>query len=306
VPERIWEPEAPGDQPIESHEEERHGGQAAPVVRRRARELGIDLATVTGSGPGGRILLEDLERYTAQPAPAAVSPPPAATPAPEGGAPLSRMRAAIARTVSEAWRTIPHFSVTMAIDMAEEVRRELKASGTPVSLNDMVIKAASLALAKFPLINASFTGEAIVTHYEINIGIAVSLPDGLLVPVIKGCGKLSLKEIAQESRRLVGSARSGRISETDITGGTFSISNLGMYGVKQFFAVIHPPQAAILAVGAVNDVVALQNAQPQAARMMEVTLSADHRIVDGAYAAGFLQELKQVLENPVQMLVQAC
>jgi pyruvate dehydrogenase E2 component (dihydrolipoamide acetyltransferase) len=219
--------------------------------------------------------------------------------------PLSRMRAAIARTVAEAWRTIPHFTVTMAIDMgeAERVRQELKDSGSPLSLNDLLVKAAAIAIGKYPLVNASFATDAIISPAGINIGIAVSLADGLLVPVIRGCQSLPLQAIALRSREVVEKARSGKLSEEEISGGTFTISNLGMYGVEEFMAVIHPSQGAILAVGAVIDQPVIKGGHLAAARIMRVTLSADHRLLDGAYAAQFLQELKRVLENPVQMLV---
>ncbi len=215
------------------------------------------------------------------------------------------MRAAIARTVSLAWQTIPHFNVTMATDMgeAERVRQELKESGTQLSLNDLIVKACAVAIGKFPLVNASFGGDGITTHADVNIGIAVALDDGLLVPVIRGCQGLSLKEIAAKSRDLVERVRAGKISEAEISGGTFSVSNMGMYGVEEFTAVILPPQGAILAVGAVADQPVIKEGHLAAARIMRATLSADHRLIDGAYAAQFLKELKRVLENPVVMLV---
>lgn len=286
--------------------------KASPMVRRLAREQGIDLREVRGSGPDGRILKEDLERFLAEQVkveveiegkPGKAEP---AGPAAEGGAqPLSRMRAAIARTVAEAWRTIPHFAVTMAIDMgeAERVRQELKESGTQLSLNDLVVKGAATAIGKFPLVNASFGADGITRHDQVNIGIAVALDDGLLVPVIKGCQGLSLKEIAARSRELVERARSGKISEQEISGGTFSVSNLGMYGVDEFMAVIHLPQGAILAVGGVADQPVIKGGHLAAARIMRATLSCDHRLLDGAYAAQFLAELRRVLENPVAMLL---
>lgn len=301
---------------------------AAPVVRRHARELGIDLAQVTGSGPGGRVLLEDLERFSGvmlsaeppatessatEPEPQAGEPsPPVGEPAPpeppqvEGGVvPLSRMRAAIARTVTEAWRTIPHFFVTVEIPMdeIEEVRRELRESGSPLSINDMIVKGTAMALGHFPMLNASFVNDRIVSHDEINIGMAVSLPDGLLVPVIRGCQAMSLKEIAVQSRRLIERARNGRLSEAEMRGGTFTISNMGMFDVAEFAAVIHPPQAGILAVGSAYDGIVVKDGQPVVARLARMTLSADHRLVDGAYAARFLKELKRILKKPVLMLV---
>jgi pyruvate dehydrogenase E2 component (dihydrolipoyllysine-residue acetyltransferase) len=282
--------------------------KASPLVRRLAREQGVDLAEVAGSGPEGRILQEDLERYLEargarrEERGEAVGEVPVSAGAVQ---PLTRMRAAIARTVAAAWRTIPHFTVTVVIDMgeAENVQRELKGAGTMVSLNDIIIKGAAMALEKFPLANASFGAAGIVSHDEVNIGFAVSLDDGLLVPVISGCQRLSLREIGARSRELVERARGGNISEAEISGGTFSVSNLGMYGVEEFTAIIHPPQGAILAVGAIRDEAVVRGGQVVVARTMRATISADHRLIDGAYAARFMAELKHVLENPVVMLV---
>lgn len=304
VPERIMEPpeETAAAAPIAEG-----GEKASPLVRRLAREKGIDLAQVTASGPEGRILQEDLERYRQAQGARSEERGEGEKVSASGGAvqPLSRMRAAIARTVGDAWRNIPHFTVTVAIHMgeAENVYRELKGAGTMVSLNDVIIKAAATALQKFPLANASFAADGIVLHNEVNIGFAVSLDDGLLVPVIKGCGGLSLKEVAARSRELIERARGGTISEADISGGTFSVSNLGMFGVEAFSAIILPPQGAILAVGAVQDDAVVRGGQVVAARIMRATLSADHRLIDGAYAARFMAELKRLLENPVVMLV---
>jgi pyruvate dehydrogenase E2 component (dihydrolipoamide acetyltransferase) len=308
--------ELPKEEPKKAEEEPAkesgEGAKASPLVRRLAREKGVDLERVKGSGPDGRIVQEDLEGFLAKQAEAEVNveeKPGKAEPlkpAAEGAAkPLSRMRAAIAKTVSLAWQTIPHFAVTVAVDMgeAERVRQELKESGAQLSLNDLIVKAAATAIGKFPLVNASFGGDSIIPHAEVNIGIAVALDDGLLVPVIKGCQGLSLKEIAVKSRDLVEKVRAGKISEAEIGGGTFSVSNLGMYGVEEFTAVILPPQGAILSVGAVADQPVIKEGHLTAARIMRATLSADHRLIDGAYAAQFLRELKRVLENPVTMLV---
>lgn len=301
--------------------------QAAPVVRRKAREMGIDLSQLQGTGPGGRILLEDLERFTGvslatecvpQPEPPPAQPPPAEpTESPGAGhirrgepptltyPPLSRMRVAIARSVEKSWREIPHFTVSadIAMDAAMEVRRELKADGTSISVNDMVIKAVALALSRFPGMNATFAGDRIARHSDVNIGIAVSLPEGLLVPVLRGCEELSLKEIAARTHPLIQRARSGQLSEAELSGGTFSISNLGMYGITSFTAVIHPSQGGILAVGSVRETVVARNGQPAIGRTMNITLSADHRLVDGAYAAEFLAEIRRTLEMPVRLLI---
>ena len=325
-------PEEPAAAAMEAEEAPPVAGRAAtgetekasPMVRRLARERGIDLKLVKESGQDGRILKEDLELFlkgkpvqgqvrepekTGLPeTPTEPEPVPEAEPRPvtSGEArPLSRMRAAIARTVSRSWREIPHFAVTVAIDMgeAEEIRRELKGSGISVSVNDLIVKAAATALGKFPQVNNSFAGEGITVNAGINIGLAVSLDEGLVVPVLKGCGGLSVKEIAARSRELVGRAREGKVSEAELSGGTFTISNLGMFGVAEFMAVILPPQGAILAIGAIRDDVVVKEGRVVAGRVMRATLSADHRLVDGAYAAGFLGELKRALENPATMLL---
>ncbi|HEY6838504.1 MAG TPA: dihydrolipoamide acetyltransferase family protein [Geobacteraceae bacterium] len=306
VPERIMEPVQEEASVARKVSE---GEKAAPVVRRLARERGVDLAVVPGSGPGGRVLLEDLEGYLEHQTRGAEAEESRGV---KGAAaitgvsqPLTRMRGAIARTVTEAWHTIPHFAVTVAVDMAEveRVRQELRVTGSDVSVNDIVVKASAVALEKFPRVNATFADDRIVTHSDINIGVAVALDDGLLVPVIKGCQGLTLKEIAAMGKTLVDRARSGKISEAEIAGGTFSISNLGMFGVEHFMAVIHPPQGAILAVGAILDQPVIRGGYPVAGRIMRATLSADHRLIDGALAARFLAELKKMLENPVTLLV---
>jgi pyruvate dehydrogenase E2 component (dihydrolipoamide acetyltransferase) len=185
----------------------------------------------------------------------------------------------------------------------EEVRRQLKESDTSVTVNDLIVKACALALQKYPLVNNGFAGDRIKVNNEINIGLVVSLEEGLLIPVIRGCQGLSLREISGRSRDLIEQAMSGKISEKDLSGGTFTISNMGMFGVLEFKALIYPPQGAILAVGAVCDQAVVWNGEIVPGRIMRVTLSADHRVMDGAYAARFLQELKRVLESPVAMLV---
>jgi len=295
---------------------------AAPVVRLRAQELGIDLATVTGSGPGGKILLEDLapanipllkEIITEEPSavPKTPSAKDRAEPPRQGAQdngspvaqPMTRMRAAIARTVSDSWRTIPHFSVTVEVrmDAAEQFRRQLKDGGTAISLTALLIKATALALGKFPRLNASLQDAGVVIHPAINIGIVARRDDGLLVPVLRGCGELSLGEIANRTAQLVERARHGQLSDTELTGGTFAISNLGMYGIHSFVALILPPMAAVLASGAVRDGVVAQDGRPTVARLLSLTLSADHRLVDGVYAAEFLQAVKAILETPNEL-----
>jgi pyruvate dehydrogenase E2 component (dihydrolipoamide acetyltransferase) len=287
-----------------------HREKASPVVRRRARELGLDLESIQGSGPDGRVLLEDLEQVApaGEGAPSNVPEhrqPAAKQTTADGESRQTRMRRAIAGTVSSSWREIPHFFVTMDIvmDTAEEVRRELQISGSLVSVNDLVLKGVTVALSSHPHLNGIYTDSGLVPQQEINLGLAVNVPDGLLMPVLKGAGSLSLGEMAVRSRDLVELARSGRLAPADLDGGTFSVSNLGPQGVSQFSALIFPPQVAVLAVGAVCETIIPRNGEAVVGKVMKVTLSADHRAVDGAYAAGFLQELKSVLENPVRLLL---
>lgn len=293
--------------------------KASPMVRRLARERGLDLQRISGSGPDGRILREDLELFLKEgetqtgsqdEGDIPLSHPEARVDSSQEASsgesrPLSRMRAAIAATVTRSWQETPLFTVTVSIDMgeAEEVRRELKASGTVVSINDMIVRGVALTLQKYPQANNSFTGNRIVVNSSINIGLVVSLEDGLLIPVIRECQGLTLQQVSARSRELIEKAMGGTISEADMSGGTFTISNMGMFGVVEFMALIYPPQGAILAVGGVRDEAVVKNGQIVAARTMRVTLSVDHRLMDGAYAARFLQELKRVLENPVSLLV---
>lgn len=303
------EPPAPAEKPLpETHPSQPSADvRTSPLVRRLAREHGVDLAQVTGSGEEGRILCEDLERHLKEQGPGeAVSicgtaQPQAAGPHAE---PLSRMRAAIARKVSETWRSVPHFFVTVEADMgvAEQLYRELREGGRPVSINDLVVKACALALESFPRVNASFAGDRAVMHDEINIGIAVAVEEGLYVPVIRNCRGRSVFDIARANRDLVARCRSGRIAEGELSGGTFTVSNLGMYGVEEFVAVINSPEAAILAVGSMSDRPKVSGGQVVAGRLMKMTLSGDHRIIDGAIAAKLLAEVKRLLESPALLI----
>lgn len=290
--------------------------KSAPVVRRQAHELGVEIDQVQGSGPGGRVLMEDVVHHAAgaekktgavsenkEAATAALSPEEEKS-SDAGIIPLNKMRKAIAHTVSNSWSTIPHFAVSTKIRMDKllELKQELQKNGLSITLNDAMIKGCALCLDTFPLINASLSGENIHIHPDSNIGIMVSVADGLLVPVIKKCNRLSLQRIGESSADLAERARSGKITEQDLSDGTFSISNLGMFGVSRFFAVILPGQAAILAVGGIMDDCIVADGNITTSRTIEVTLSADHRILDGVYAAKFLGELKQVMENPVRLL----
>lgn len=302
--------------------------KASPLARRLAAEHGIALQTLTGSGPGGRIVKVDVLQAvetarTAAPAPAAPSvasaqqtsvAPPAAYPAPDAASaadrtvPLTRMRQTIARRMAESKQQAPHFYVTMAIDMdkAMELRANLNQLGDGqirVSVNDMVIKATAMALLKHPNLNASFEGHAIRIHDAVHMAVAVALDEGLITPVIRDAHAKSLLQIAQEARSLAEAARGGSLRPDQYQGGTFTISNLGMFGVEEFSAIINPPQAAILAVGAVQEQPVVRGGQLTIGRVMRVTVSADHRVADGAQVALFLQELKNVLENPLRLLV---
>lgn len=286
-----------------------HIAQAAPIVRRRAGELGVDLAQVVGSGPEGRIMLEDLERHLPPGVlpPAGEAEPPSVKPSsPEkfpGTTPLSRMRSAIARTTSDSWRTIPHFYLTREIEMdrSELAISGLKGEGVTVSLNALILSSAALALAACPALNTGYIDGGIVSHTDVNVAFAVALEGGLQMPVIRRADGKGVRELTVESSRLAESAREGRLTVDEISGGTFSISNLGMYGVDSMASIIMPGQAAILGIGAVVERPLARNGAVDIARMMTVTLSCDHRIVDGVAAAGFLTILKRLLEHPSEL-----
>lgn len=290
---------------------------ASPVTRRMAEELGIDLAQLEGSGPNGRIIKRDLETYlkererTPEQAPAPPMPTPSYEPTTDAYqvVPLSPMRRTIGRRMMESKTQAPHFYVTMDIDMeaAMALRKQLNTmmpEETKISVNDLLIKAAAVALQEFPNLNAAFAGEEVHVHSQINIGIAVARETGLLTTVLKDCDKKSLARIAQESRELVTRAREGRMQADDMVGGTFTLSNLGMFGVEDFVAIINPPQAAILAIGGVRRVpVVNEEGELTVGTRMKVTISADHRVTDGAEAAQFLQVFKAALEQPMRLVL---
>ncbi len=217
--------------------------------------------------------------------------------------PLSRMRAAIAKTVSTSWATIPHIFVNVKIDMgkAERLYRALKETGVQVSINDVVVKALSTVAPAFPLVNASFADKSIIVHQDVNVAMAVGLDEGVVMPVISKCQCLSVQEIGAKSRDLAARAQVGALTEEDISGGTVSISNMGMLGIDKFTAIVPPNQAAILAVGMIGNVPVVKDGQIVAARIMQVTLSVDHRVLDGAYGAKFLGQLKKTLEAPEEL-----
>ncbi len=317
----------------------RNGGDgrifASPLARRMAQQAGLDLAALTGSGPQGRIVKSDIEAAlsAARPAPAAApAPRPAAPPtaapmsAPSAAAalskeriaalagnppyterPMSAMRRVIARRLTESKQTVPHFYLTIdcEIDALLKIRAELnsKSDTYRISLNDFVIRAAAIALRQVPAANASWSDEAILLWDSVDIAVAVALDDGLITPIVKQADRKGLAAIAAETKDLAARARAGKLKLEEFQGGTFSISNLGMYGVREFAAVINPPHGGILAVGAGEQRAVVKDGALAVATVMSCTLSCDHRAVDGAVGAQFLAAFKKLVEDPLTMLL---
>ncbi|MGZ4268443.1 MAG: dihydrolipoamide acetyltransferase family protein [Solirubrobacteraceae bacterium] len=307
---------------------ERNGGRtkASPVARRIARERGLDLAALTGTGPGGRIVKADVEAAAAgAPAPAAPAAPAvapaaaAAAPAPppaaisEPGAPkgdvtieeLTRTQQVIARRMAESKATVPEFTISTTVDMEGCVAlrgqlKELAGGGTP-SYNDMVVKACAIALREHPRANGSYKDGRFELYSRVNIGVAVAADDALVVPTVFDADKKSLSQIARDARTLAERVRAGAVTPPELGGGTFTVSNLGMFGVSNFEAVINPPQAAILAVGAMEQRAVVRDGQIVARHVMDITLSCDHRILYGADAAQFLARIRALLEQPLAL-----
>ena len=287
--------------------------RASPIARRLARERGIDLALVAGSGPNGRITERDVENYQPPVTPPAAPsvPAPAGEPAPaaaDARIELSRMRQTIARVTSDSKTTAPHFYVTAAVDMgkAMALRREINDAADPesrVSVNDLMVKACALALAKHPKFNAFYRGDYLQVNGAMNIGIAIALETGLILPGVSNCESKSLLQIAAATKDLIARANSGTLRNEEYSSTTFSISNMGMFDVESFTAIIYPPHAAILAVGSVKEQPVVRDGQLGIGQMMKATLSTDHRVADGAEAAQFLMEIKRALENPVSLLL---
>jgi len=294
----------------------------SPIARRIAAEHNLDLSQIQGTGPNGRIIREDVEAFMRQqPAAPAAAPLPAFAPAPAIAAaqpgeeveaiPLTPMRKTIARRLSASMQQAPHFYVTMSIDMgkATALRNQIndfaqtEQEPIKVSFNDLITKAVARALTRMPQVNVSFNTDTLLLKKRINIGLAVALEQGLIVPVIHDADRKGILEIAREARRLIDAAHNNRLKPEDFQGGTFSISNMGMYGVEEFTAVINPPESAILAVGAIIPTPVVIDGQVVVRDRMKVTLSVDHRAIDGATAARFLQEVKRLLEEPMGMLV---
>jgi len=281
--------------------------KASPLARAMAREAGLDLHTLQGTGEGGRIIKRDIEAAL-QTAPKPATPPVPAAPVASSytDQPLTQMRKTIARRLTASMQEAPHFYLSLSISMerAAEWRERLNAlSETKISFNDLLIKACAHALRKHPLLNASWTGESIRIYHEVHIGFAVAVEEGLIVPVVRHADRKGLAEIAAETRLLAEKARARKLAPEEYSGSTFSLSNLGMYGIEHFTAVINPPEAAILAVGAIQPLPVVKEGSIVIERRMQVTLSCDHRVVDGATGAQFLQTLKQLLEEPERLLL---
>ncbi|CAN5871888.1 pyruvate dehydrogenase complex dihydrolipoamide acetyltransferase [soil metagenome] len=302
--------------------------KASPLARRLAAESGLEIGAVQGSGPGGRIVKRDIEAAL-QEAPAAAAAPaeapaeqaPEAAPAAPAPAapqpiaaeayrdlPLSQMRKTIARRLTQSIGPVPHFFLTIEVDMGEamqlrqRINERFKEEGIKVSPNDLIIKAVAAALRRHPWVNSAWTGDAVRQYDVVHIGVAVAVEEGLITPVIRDADRKGVTEIAQEVKELAGRAREKKLKPEEYTGSTFSISNLGMFGIEEFTAVINPPEAAILAVGAVQEKVVVERGEMVVRQRMRVTLSCDHRVIDGATGSQFLQTLKRYLEDPMMMI----
>lgn len=284
--------------------------RASPRARKRAREAGVAFEQLAGSGPNGRIVGRDVEAFIrASVGAVSGSTDKLIRPVRSGKAqdvPLTGMRRAIARRMTESALQTPTFFTTVKIDADRliELRQQLdRTRSLQVSINDIVVKACALALAKFPQLNATFHGEFVRQHADIDISVAVSVEDGLITPIVRDAGAKSLARISAEIKTFAAQARTASLAPEAYQGGTFTVSNLGMYGVEAFTAIINSPQCAILAVGAIDSELRLRGGVATEHRVMRATLTADHRAVDGALAARFLSELKQLLENPAGLLL---
>ena len=284
--------------------------KASPLAKSMAASKNIDLSVVSGTGEGGRIIKRDIENY--QPAAAGASIPAAVAPAyipadvQYGTQKVSQMRKVIAKRLGESKFGSPHFYLTIEANMDKAIvaRKDINADpNVKISFNDIVVKACAAALRKHPMINASWKGDTIEVHRDINIGVAVAVDDGLVVPVIRHADAKPMSMINAEVKELAGKARSKKITPQEMQGNTFTISNLGMFGIEEFTAIINPPDACILAVGSIIQKPIVKDGEIAVGNLMKVTLSCDHRIVDGATGAQFLQTLRSYLENPVRILV---
>jgi len=289
--------------------------KASPLAKRIAKDAGVDLKLVQGSGPGGRVIKRDVEAGATQARAAApgVSAPGSVLPARGGAAyedvPLTQIRKTIAKRLAASIGPIPHFFLTTEIDMEraaearEALNKQLGEAGGKISFNDIVIKAVALALVQHRACNAWFQEDHIRYWNEVHVGMAVAIEDGLITPVIRNADMKSLRQIGDESRELAGRARTRRLKPEEYTGATFSVSNLGMFDIDQFTAVINPPEAGIVAIGSIAAKAVPDGDRVVVRRRLRVTMSCDHRVIDGATGAAYLKTLKQMLENPLAMLL---
>jgi len=288
--------------------------KASPLARRIAKDAGVDLKLVQGSGPGGRVVKRDVEGGAPQATAAVAAPAPRSrTPAPSGApyedVPLTQIRKTIAKRLAASIGPIPHFFLTSEVDMEraaearEALNQQLGEGGGKISFNDIIIKAVALALVQHRACNAWFQDDHIRYWNEVHIGMAVAIEDGLITPVIRNADVKSLREIGVESRELASRARNRRLKPEEYTGATFSVSNLGMFDIDQFTAVINPPEAGIVAIGSIVPKAVPDGERVMVRRRMRLTMSCDHRVIDGATGAAFLKTLKQMLENPLAMLL---
>ncbi|HEV7645266.1 MAG TPA: pyruvate dehydrogenase complex dihydrolipoamide acetyltransferase [Pyrinomonadaceae bacterium] len=287
----------------------------SPIAARMAAENGIDLKTVQGSGPGGRIIKRDIEAAMSRPSAVSGEQKKAEykTIEVQGASSyheenISKMRSVIAHRLTEATQTIPMFYLTVEIEMDNvlALRKQMNAvvgEEHKVSVNDIIVKAAAMSLIKHPWVNASFQDKTIKFYEDADIGVAVAIEDGLITPVIRGANKKGIAQISAEIKEMAGRAREKKLQPEEYTGATFSISNLGMFGIEQFTAIINPPEAAIVAIGGARETAVVRDGQVTVKNIMKVTMSCDHRVVDGATGAKFLQTLTQMLENPAMMLL---
>lgn len=286
------------------------GVRISPIARQLAEAAGVNLTQVKGTGPGGRIVRRDVESALARTEGAAIRPvgPRVGEPQPSTLVPLSKLRATIGRRMTAAKQQIPHIYLTVDLDAGQlsHLREDLNGvmpEAQQISVNDLIIKAAALALREVPELNASLEGESLLRHGEVSVGVAVSVPDGLLTVVVREADRKSVFQISDEVRQMSTRARDGKVRPQDIEGSTFTVSNLGMFDVDHFVAIINPPEAAILAVGAVREMPVVEQGQLRPGRRLKVTLSADHRVTDGAQAARWLQAFRRNLEHPAMLLL---
>ncbi len=287
--------------------------KASPLARKIARDNKIDLSHLQGTGPGGRVVRKDVEAALSSPQPSAVGRLPTAAPvvpisAGDETVPLTRLRQAIARRMVESTTSVPHFYVTheYKMDALMAMRKqanEYLQDNEKLSVNDFIIKAVALTLRQFPNLNSSYAGDKVIRHGSINIGVAVAVEGGLLTIVTRNTDQLPMRQISADVKRMAAGAREGKVRPDDIEGSTFSISNLGMFDVENFAAIINPPEAGIIAIGSAREVPVVENGQVKPGWRMKATISVDHRVSDGAEAARFMQELAGFLENPVRMLI---